>query len=137
MNVGIAIADVTRHGGPAGIGRHVGRPARTAEGFGFVRIAVMDHPFQTGVAGASEQETPEAYTTPGHLATSTDPGRPIRPTEDGPAPPRHRPCRRTDPRRRPAYGTAPAGRAARTGGSGHPTGDPELPNAPFELPSFT
>ncbi|MEV6541770.1 LLM class F420-dependent oxidoreductase [Streptomyces sp. NPDC051665] len=72
MNLGIAIADFTRPGGPAGIARHVGQLARTAEEFGFTRIAVMDHLFQIGIVGASEREMLEAYTTLGYLAASTE-----------------------------------------------------------------
>ena len=72
MNLGIAIADFTRPGGPAGIARHVGQLARTAEEFGFTRIAVMDHLFQIGIVGTSEREMLEAYTTLGYLAASTE-----------------------------------------------------------------
>ncbi|WP_405988322.1 LLM class F420-dependent oxidoreductase [Streptomyces sp. NBC_00986] len=72
MNLGIAIADFTRPGGPAGIARHVGQLARAADEFGFTRIAVMDHLFQIGIVGASEQEMLEAYTTLGYLAASTE-----------------------------------------------------------------
>ncbi|MFD3454694.1 LLM class F420-dependent oxidoreductase [Streptomyces sp. NPDC058691] len=72
MKLGMAIADFTRPDGPAGIAAHVGRLARTAEEFGFTRIAVMDHLFQIGIVGASEQEMLEAYTTLGFLAASTE-----------------------------------------------------------------
>ncbi|MFD6307647.1 LLM class F420-dependent oxidoreductase, partial [Streptomyces sp. NPDC060223] len=72
MNLGIAIADFTQPGGPAGIAGHVGRLARSAEEYGFTRIAVMDHLFQIGIVGASEQEMLEAYTTLGYLAASTE-----------------------------------------------------------------
>ena len=72
MKLGMAIADFTQPGGPAGIAAHVGRLARTAEEFGFTRIAVMDHLFQIGIVGASEQEMLEAYTTLGFLAASTE-----------------------------------------------------------------
>ncbi|MFD4507001.1 LLM class F420-dependent oxidoreductase [Streptomyces sp. NPDC058457] len=72
MNLGIAIADFTQPGGPAGIARHVARLARGAEEFGFRRIAVMDHLFQIGIVGASEQEMLEAYTTLGYLAAATE-----------------------------------------------------------------
>lgn len=72
MNLGVAIADFTQPGGPAGIARHVSRLARTAEELGFTRIAVMDHLFQIGVVGASEQEMLEAYTTLGYLAAATE-----------------------------------------------------------------
>ncbi|MFE4962768.1 LLM class F420-dependent oxidoreductase [Streptomyces sp. NPDC056660] len=72
MNLGIAIADFTQPGGPAGIARHVAQLARSAEEFGFTRIAVMDHLFQIGIVGASEQEMLEAYTTLGYLAAATE-----------------------------------------------------------------
>ncbi|MCT9110057.1 LLM class F420-dependent oxidoreductase [Streptomyces mirabilis] len=72
MNLGMAIADFTQPHGPAGIARHVGRLARTAEEYGFTRIAVMDHLFQIGIVGTSEQEMLEAYTTLGYLAASTE-----------------------------------------------------------------
>ncbi|WP_405945591.1 LLM class F420-dependent oxidoreductase [Streptomyces prunicolor] len=72
MNLGIAIADFTRPGGSAGIARHVGQLARAADEFGFTRVAVMDHLFQIGIVGASEQEMLEAYTTLGYLAASTE-----------------------------------------------------------------
>ncbi|MFK0158160.1 LLM class F420-dependent oxidoreductase [Streptomyces sp. NPDC090493] len=72
MNLGIAIADFTQPGGPAGIARHVTELARSAEEFGFTRIAVMDHLFQIGIVGASEQEMLEAYTTLGYLAAATE-----------------------------------------------------------------
>ncbi|MFK0104449.1 LLM class F420-dependent oxidoreductase [Streptomyces sp. NPDC091217] len=72
MNLGIAIADFTRPDGPAGIARHVAQLARSAEQFGFTRIAVMDHLFQIGIVGASEQAMLEAYTTLGFLAAATE-----------------------------------------------------------------
>ncbi|MGW2962351.1 LLM class F420-dependent oxidoreductase [Streptomyces sp. NPDC001220] len=72
MNLGIAIADFTQPGGPAGIARHVAQLARNAEEFGFTRIAVMDHLFQIGIVGPSEQEMLEAYTTLGYLAAATE-----------------------------------------------------------------
>jgi alkanesulfonate monooxygenase len=72
MRLGIAIADFTVPDGPAGIARHVARLARSAEEFGFSRVAVMDHLFQIGIVGASEREMLEAYTTLGYLAGATE-----------------------------------------------------------------
>jgi alkanesulfonate monooxygenase SsuD/methylene tetrahydromethanopterin reductase-like flavin-dependent oxidoreductase (luciferase family) len=72
MNLGMAIADFTQPQGPAGIAHHVGRFARAAEEYGFTRIAVMDHLFQIGIVGTSEQEMLEVYTTLRYLAASTE-----------------------------------------------------------------
>ncbi|MFC8520587.1 LLM class F420-dependent oxidoreductase [Streptomyces sp. NPDC057257] len=72
MNLGIVIADFTQPEGPTGLARHVAQLARSAEKFGFTRIAVMDHLFQIGIVGAAEQEMLEAYTTLGYLAAATE-----------------------------------------------------------------
>jgi alkanesulfonate monooxygenase SsuD/methylene tetrahydromethanopterin reductase-like flavin-dependent oxidoreductase (luciferase family) len=71
MNLGLAIADFTWPDRREPLARTLRKIAVTAEDVGFTRLAVIDHPWQIGPAGAAEREMPEAYTTLGFLAACT------------------------------------------------------------------
>jgi F420-dependent oxidoreductase-like protein len=71
VRIGLQIPDFTRERGPATLGAELATVARTADDAGFSFIAVMDHFFQIGVIGPSENDMLEAYTTLGYLAACT------------------------------------------------------------------
>ena len=72
MQIGLQIPDFTRPEGPATLGPALAQVARTADDNGFAYVAVMDHFFQIGAVGPSENEMLEAYSTLGFLAAHTD-----------------------------------------------------------------
>lgn len=72
MRLGVAVADFTWPGGAKEIAPRLREFARTAEDAGMARLAVMDHLWQFGSAGAAEREMLESYTTLGFLAACTE-----------------------------------------------------------------
>src|SRR3954466_3309869 len=71
MKIGLQIPDFTWPDGPSHLGAKLAEVARTADSAGFNRIAVMDHVFQIGAVGPTENAMLEAYTTLGFLAGQT------------------------------------------------------------------
>lgn len=71
MKLSLHIPDFTWAHGPAQLGQDLAAIARTADDAGFSSISVMDHFFQIGAIGPSEQEMLEAYTTLAYLAAHT------------------------------------------------------------------
>ena len=71
MKIGLQIPDFSTPRGPERLGAELAMVARTADDAGFEFIAVMDHFFQIGAVGATEQEMLEGYTTLGYLAACT------------------------------------------------------------------
>jgi F420-dependent oxidoreductase-like protein len=72
MRIGLQIPDFTWPGGPAELGKKLGRIAKTAEESGFDLVSVMDHLFQIPQIGPVENDMLEAYTTLGFLAAHTE-----------------------------------------------------------------
>ncbi|ACQ82306.1 Luciferase-like monooxygenase [Beutenbergia cavernae DSM 12333] len=72
MRLGLQIPDFTWAGGPKALGSDLARVARTADDGGFGYLAVMDHFFQIGAVGPTENDMLEAYTTLGFLAAHTE-----------------------------------------------------------------
>ncbi|MHB1536149.1 MAG: LLM class F420-dependent oxidoreductase [Acidimicrobiales bacterium] len=72
MRFGLHIPDFTWAGGPPALGRRLAEIAQSAETAGFDRVSVMDHVWQIGHIGASEQEMLECYTTLGYMAGCTE-----------------------------------------------------------------
>jgi F420-dependent oxidoreductase-like protein len=68
MQIGLQIPDFTWPGGPQRLGTDLAQVARTADQGGFEYLAVMDHFFQVGAIGPTENDMLEAYTTLGYLA---------------------------------------------------------------------
>jgi len=71
MKIGLQVPDFTWPGGPAELGSTLATIARTADEAGFADLAVMDHFFQIGAVGPTENDMLEAYTTLGFLAAHT------------------------------------------------------------------
>jgi F420-dependent oxidoreductase-like protein len=71
VQIGIQIPDFTRPEGPSTLGPALGNLARLADDSGYSHIAVMDHFFQIGAIGPSDNDMLEAYTALGFLAAST------------------------------------------------------------------
>ncbi|MFI5240402.1 MAG: LLM class F420-dependent oxidoreductase [Candidatus Saccharimonadia bacterium] len=71
MKLGLQINRFNWPGSPDNIGRHLIDVARAAEESGFDSIWVMDHFFQIGYLGPSEDPMLEAYTVLGYLAAAT------------------------------------------------------------------
>jgi F420-dependent oxidoreductase-like protein len=71
MHVGLHVSSFTWPGGPPALRDDLTRVAAAAEEQGFARLSVMDHVWQIGHIGPTEQEMLEAYTTLGFLAGLT------------------------------------------------------------------
>lgn len=71
MRLGLQVPNFTWPGGPAKLGEEFGTIAQRAEDAGFYSLWVMDHFFQIGYVGPSENEMLEAYTTLGFAAGRT------------------------------------------------------------------
>ena len=71
MKIGLQIPDFSTPRGPERLGPELATVARTADDAGFEFIAVMDHFFQIGAVGPTENEMLEGYTTLGYLAACT------------------------------------------------------------------
>ena len=71
MKIGLQIPDFSTPRGPERLGAELATVARTADDAGFEYIAVMDHFFQIGAVGPTENEMLEGYTTLGFLAACT------------------------------------------------------------------
>jgi F420-dependent oxidoreductase-like protein len=71
MQIGLQLPDFTWPDGPPRLGAQLAEAARTADQGGFEFVAVMDHFFQIGAIGPTENDMLEAYTTLGFLAAHT------------------------------------------------------------------
>jgi len=71
MRIGLQVPDFSWPGGNATLGADLAAVARTADDAGFEFLAVMDHFFQIGGVGPTEDPMLEAYTTLGYLAAHT------------------------------------------------------------------
>ena len=72
MKLGLQIPDFTWPNGAPALGAELAAVARTADQAGFDSVAVMDHFFQIGGVGPTENDMLEAYTTLGFLAAHTE-----------------------------------------------------------------
>ena len=72
MELGLHIANFTWNGGAAEISPTLRRVAQGAEQAGVARLTVMDHVWQIGGIGPTEEPMLEAYTTLGYLAGVTE-----------------------------------------------------------------
>lgn len=71
MRMGLQVPNFTWPGGQTTLGEDFGTIAQRAEAAGFYSLWVMDHFFQIGFVGPSENEMLEAYTTLGFAAGRT------------------------------------------------------------------
>jgi len=72
LELGLHIANFTWNGGAAEISPTLRRVAQGAEQAGVARLTVMDHVWQIGGIGPTEEPMLEAYTTLGYLAGVTE-----------------------------------------------------------------
>ncbi len=71
MKLGLHMATMEWHGGPAELGNTMGRVVETAEEAGFDTITVADHVWQHPIMGGPIKNQVEAYTTLGFIAART------------------------------------------------------------------
>jgi len=72
MELGLQIPDFTWPNGASALGADLAAVVRAGDQAGFGSIAVMDHFFQIGAVGPSENDMLEAYTTLGFIAAHTE-----------------------------------------------------------------
>ncbi len=71
MKLGLQINDYTWPGAPASLGPTLAEIVKTADGYGFDRIGVVDHLWQHPYLGGPENPELECFTTLGFLAAHT------------------------------------------------------------------
>jgi F420-dependent oxidoreductase-like protein len=71
MKLGLHIYDFTWPGGASQLGPTLVKIAQTADAWGFDRISVMDHVWQSHYLGGPEREVPSCYPTLMYLAAHT------------------------------------------------------------------
>ncbi|MFF1614642.1 LLM class F420-dependent oxidoreductase [Amycolatopsis sp. NPDC058278] len=72
MKLGLQIPDFTWPNGASALGADLAAVVRAGDRAGFDSIAVMDHFFQIGAVGPTENDMLEAYTTLGFIAAHTE-----------------------------------------------------------------
>jgi F420-dependent oxidoreductase-like protein len=72
MKLGLHIYDFSWPGGASQIGPTLVKIAQTADAWGFDRIGVMDHVWQSHYLGGPEHEVPSCYATLTYLAAHTN-----------------------------------------------------------------
>jgi F420-dependent oxidoreductase-like protein len=72
MKLGLQIPDFTWPNGASALGADLAAVVRAGDQAGFDSIAVMDHFFQIGAVGPTENDMLEAYTTLGFIAAHTE-----------------------------------------------------------------
>ncbi len=77
MKLGLHIYDFTWPGGASQLGPTLVKIAQTADAWGFDRISVMDHVWQSHYLGGPEHEVLSCYTTLAYLAAHTSRIKPI------------------------------------------------------------